>query len=249
MGANFSVILRTANVRSNPRQFMFWVHRRMKQAMNQRAAFVGGQEIEPSRRPKGRHRGHNYSSLFRAVARQYGKVAIGSTTEVPLAVPSLTWKTHAWDVYDVHNGMAKVTPDRDILCWYGEHRVSHFKMAVFNCHPVSRGHYTDAQARKKKISHIDARQAMLKEYFAELRVLAQKALDKGYCVVIIGDMNDPTPEGIISGQVRRGSGLDHGWFIPAPGFGIKNVKMTVIARKTKQMDHPILQFQGTFYKK
>lgn len=248
MSKRFRVILRTANIRSNPRQFMFWVHRRMKQAMNSRAAFVGGQEIEPSRRPKGRHRGHTYASLWRAVARQYGKVAVGADTEVPLAVPSLGWKTHRWDVLDVHNGLARVTPDRDILRWYGEHRVSHFKHAVFNCHPVSRGHYTDAQARRKGISHIDERQAMLKDYFGTLKRLTKEAIEDGYCVSIIGDLNDPTPAQVHPDQVRRGSGLDHGIFIPAPGYGV-SVQMRTVAKRTRQMDHPILEFDVTYVKR
>lgn len=249
MGASYTVVGRTANIRSNPRQYMFWVHRRMKQAMGHKAAFVGGQEIEPSRRPKGRNRGYTYNTLFRAVARQYGKTAIGSTTEVMLAVPSLTWKSFWWDVYDVHNGLGGVTPDRDILCWKGEHRRSKFRMAVFNCHPVSRGHYTDAQARKKRISYINQRQAFLKEYFAELRTMVNKALDEGYCVMVLGDMNDPTPEKLHKDEVRRSSGLDHMWLIPAPGFGVRSVRGKTIARRTRQMDHPILQIQGTFYKK
>lgn len=249
MSRRYRVVGRTANIRSNPRQFMFFVHRRMRQAMGHRAAFVGGQEIEPSRRPKGRNRGHTYSTLFRAVARQYGKTAVGSITEVPLAVPSLSWKTFRWDVYDVHNGLAGVTPDRDILEAYCEHRLSKFRLAVFNCHPVSRGHYSDAQARRKRISHIDERQAMLKEYFVELRAMVNKALDAGYCVMVLGDMNDPTPERLHAREVRRSSGLDHMWLIPADDFDVRNVRGRTIAKRTRQMDHPILQIEGDFVKK
>ena len=245
MSRRYRVVGRTANIRSNPRQYRPFVFRRTKQAMDHKAAFVGGQEIF-DRLPKGLRRGYSYADIFANRARAMGKTPFGRDTEVPLAVPSGPWKTHRWDTHDVHNAMRKVSEDRDILEWYGEHRVTHFKLAVFVCHPVSRGHYTDEQARRKGVSHYDWRQARLKEYFVELRALIQQALAYGYCVMVLGDMNDPTPERLHTREVRRGSGLDHMWLIPTDDFNVKSVVMTTVAKRTRQMDHPILQIQGDF---
>lgn len=240
------VVGRTANIRSNPRQWRYQVFRRTRQAMANRQAFVGGQEIEPSRLPKGLHRGYTYSDIFANRARAMGKTTFGRDTEVPLAVPSGPWRTVLADTWDVHNGLGGVSPDRDILCWRGVHRVTGLKLAVFVCHPVSRGHYTDAQARRKRITRYDWRQARLAEYFSELRTLVSRAIGAGYCVMVLGDMNDPTPPTLHRRQVRRGSGLDHMWLIPSDDYRLQGVRGRTVAKRTRAMDHPILEITGEF---
>jgi hypothetical protein len=244
--ATLTLTVNTANIRGLPEQRYIFVRNRIRRAITQ-----GGiegitclQECSPNNITKSRFKRNRkrYAVIVAAEAKRAGKVVFGGGTEIPIVLSTKIWDVDGHEVFDVHGGMAHVSPDRDINRVLATHRRANVPVEVDNGHPVSKGHYP---AWKRGIKALGWRIARLSDYMAAEAAFAERSHKAGRLHVFAGDLNDPTPERIHAHQVGlNNQGLDHIVAVPAPGHRITGVVRGSV-RKTKQMDHPILSARFT----